>query len=391
MHWWRRSNPRSRTCEEFPCMPEQPIIAVAMSGGVDSSTVAALLVREGHRVVGRTMQLWNQRRLPELSTEGSTGRCCSLDDVYDARRVAEQIGIPYYVVNFERQFEEQVVRPFVDEYLAGRTPVPCTLCNNYIKFDRFLEMADAVGAHHIATGHYARIRYDQGSDRYQLLRAVDESKDQTYFLFGLTQRQLARTLFPLGELTKPAVRELAQSMDLAVAAKGDSQEICFVPNGDYAAFLTAYLKDIGVEPGETRGAIVATDGRTLGQHEGVHHFTVGQRRGLGVAAGEPLYVIATDPASQRVVVGGNDELLRARFIVENVNWISIAGADQPVRAQVRIRNKHAAAPATLHAVGDAHRVEVVFDEKQRAVTPGQGAVFYDGDLVLGGGWIARTH
>src|SRR5438270_13313094 len=202
-------------------MPEPPI-AVAMSGGVDSSTVAALLVRQGHEVVGLTMQLWNQRRLPELaSAEGSSGRCCSLDDVYDARRVAEQLGIPYYVVNFERQFEEQVVKPFVDEYLAGRTPIPCTLCNNYIKFDRFLEMADAVGARHIATGHYARIRYDEPSDRYQLLRAVDETKDQTYFLFGLTQQQLARTLFPLGEMTKPAVRDLARSMELDVASKSD--------------------------------------------------------------------------------------------------------------------------------------------------------------------------
>ena len=211
-----------------------------MSGGVDSSTVAALLVRQGHPVVGLTMQLWNQRRLPELATEGGSGRCCSLDDVYDARRVAEQIGIPYYVVNFERQFEEQVVKPFVEEYLAGRTPIPCTLCNNYIKFDCFLEMAESVGASQIATGHYARIRRDEATGRFQLLRAVDASKDQTYFLFGLTQEQLARTMFPLGELTKPEVRELARSMNLAVAAKGDSQEICFVPNGDYAAFLRAY-------------------------------------------------------------------------------------------------------------------------------------------------------
>src|SRR5579872_4259940 len=247
-------------------MPEAPI-AVAMSGGVDSSTVAAMLVRQGHTVVGLTMQLWNQRRLPELVPEGgSTGRCCSLDDVYDARHVAEQIGIPYYVVNFEQQFEEHVVKPFVAEYLAGRTPIPCTLCNNYIKFDRFLEMADAVGAHQIATGHYARIRFDERLARYQLLRAVDHSKDQTYFLFGLTQAQLARTLFPLGEMNKPAVREMAREMDLAVAAKGDSQEICFVPNGDYAAFMNAYLKDKGVAEKETRGEIVTTDGRTLGAH-----------------------------------------------------------------------------------------------------------------------------
>jgi tRNA-uridine 2-sulfurtransferase len=367
-------------------MPEAPI-AVAMSGGVDSSTVAALLVRQGHPVVGLTMQLWNQRRFPELSSGGSSGRCCSLDDVYDARRVAEQIGIPFYVVNFERQFEEQVVKPFVEEYLAGRTPVPCTLCNNYIKFERFLEMADAVGARQIATGHYARIRYDAETGRYQLLRAVDRSKDQTYFLFGLKQEQLARTLFPLGEMTKPAVRDLARGMNLAVAAKGDSQEICFVPNGDYAAFLSAYLKETGVEPARTRGAIVTADGRRLGEHAGVHHFTVGQRRGLGVATGEPLYVIATEPETQRVIVGANDDLLRARFFAREVNWISIGPPAAPARAQVKIRNKHEAAGATLRPTEAPERVEVIFDEPQRAVTPGQGAVFYDGELVLGGGWI----
>jgi tRNA-uridine 2-sulfurtransferase len=367
-------------------MPEQPI-AVAMSGGVDSSTVAALLVRQGHSIVGMTMQLWNQRRLPELQVEGATGRCCSLDDVYDARRVAEQVGIPYYVVNFEQQFEEKVVKPFVEEYLAGRTPIPCTLCNNYIKFDRFLEMADSVGAHYVATGHYARIRFDQASGRYQMLRAVDESKDQTYFLFGLTQQQLARTLFPLGEMNKTEVRELARGMELAVASKGDSQEICFVPNGDYAAFMRAYLRDTGVEPQRTEGEIVSTDGRTLGQHAGVHHFTVGQRKGLGIAAGEPLYVIATDAQSQRVTVGRNDDLLRAECFAADVNWISIAGVTQPVRAQVKIRNRHIAAQATLFATANPSRVRVLFDEPQRAVTPGQGAVFYDGDLVLGGGWI----
>ena len=368
-------------------MPDAQPIAVAMSGGVDSSTVAALLVRQGHPVVGLTMQLWNQRRLPELSSEATTGRCCSLDDVYDARRVAEQIGIPYYVVNFEQDFEDRVVKPFVEEYLACRTPVPCTLCNNHVKFDRFLELADAVGARQIATGHYARVRFDEASGRYQLLRPADGTKDQTYFLYGLTQAQLARTLFPLGEMTKPEVRELAGSMGLAVAAKSDSQEICFVPNGDYAGFLSAWLKDRGTPLPPTHGPIVTSSGRTLGEHEGVHHFTVGQRRGLGVATGEPLYVIATHPETQQVVVGTNDELLRPSFFAKDVNWISIAGVAAPVRAQVKIRNKHTAAPATLHATSDPDRVEVVFDEPQRAVTPGQGAAFYDGDLVLGGGWI----
>jgi len=368
-------------------------IAVAMSGGVDSSTVAAMLVRQGRTVVGMTMQLWNQRRLPELASEAGapsgSGRCCSLDDVYDARRVAEQIGIPYYVVNFEQQFEEHVVKPFVEEYLAGRTPIPCTLCNNYIKFDRFLEMADSVGAHYMATGHYARVRFDAATGRYQLLRAVDRSKDQTYFLFGLTQAQLARALFPLGELNKPEVRDIARSMDLAVASKGDSQEICFVPNGDYAAFMDAYLKEKGVAVERTSGEIVTTEGRTLGRHEGVHRFTVGQRKGLGIATGEALYVIATDPASQRVTVGGNDDLQCARFVAKQVNWISIAGVDDgaTMRAQVKIRNKHAAAPATLSGTGDAERVGVRFDDPQRAITPGQGAVFYDGEIVLGGGWI----
>ena len=365
-------------------MPELPI-AVAMSGGVDSSTVAALLARQGRTVVGLTMQLWNQRRLPALAVEGASGRCCSLDDVYDARRVAEQIGIPYYVLNFEREFEERVVRPFVDEYLAGRTPIPCTLCNNFIKFARFLEMADAVGARHIATGHYARIRRDAASGRWQLLRGADSSKDQTYFLFGLTQAQLARTLFPLGDLAKTEVRALAREMGLSVAEKNDSQEICFVPNGDYAAFLAAYLAESGAPAAPAAGDIVSTDGRRLGEHQGVHHFTVGQRRGLGIAAGEPLYVISTDARSRRVLVGGNDELLRERLRVREVNWIAIEGLAAPVRAEVKIRNKHAAAPATLHPAGEG--VEVVFDNPQRAVTPGQAAVFYHGDLVLGGGWI----
>jgi tRNA-uridine 2-sulfurtransferase len=366
-------------------MPDSTI-AVAMSGGVDSSVVAGMLHRDGNHVVGLTMQLWNQRRLPALAPDKPTGRCCSLEDVYDARHVAQHLGIPYYVVNFEDAFERQVVKPFVDEYLAGRTPIPCTLCNNFIKFDQFLEMAEGVGADRIATGHYARIAWNPDSGRWEMRRSADRAKDQTYFLFGLTQVQLSRTLFPLGGFEKAQVRELARELGIPTAEKPDSQEICFVPNGDYAAFIDAYFAEQGIAPSETRGDLVTADGRVVGEHSGVHHFTVGQRRGLGVAAGEPLYVIATEPATRRVMVGRNDALLRSGMRVKDVNWISMAAPAAPVRAEIKIRNKHAAAPATIRPV-DATTLEITFDEPQRAVTPGQGAVFYSGELVLGGGWI----
>ncbi len=365
-----------------------PVIAVAMSGGVDSSTAAGLLQREGRPIVGLTMQLWNQRRLPGLIPEGATsGRCCSLDDVYDARRVAEHLGVPYYVVNFERRFEQEVVAPFVRDYLAGRTPIPCTLCNNFLKFDQFLETARQIGAERIATGHYARVEFDPAGGRYLLRKGVDEFKDQSYFLFGLTQEQLARTLFPLGGMRKGEVRRLASELGLPVADKSESQEICFVPDGDYARFVEAYLEERGEPAENTAGEIVAESGEVLGEHRGIHHFTIGQRKGLGVAAGRPLYVTRIEPAARRVVVGTENQLLRKSFRAGQVNWIAFERLEGPVRAQVKIRHRFAPAAATIRPGAEGGQVEVEFDHPQRAVTPGQAAVFYQGDLVVGGGWI----
>ncbi|PYV72984.1 MAG: tRNA 2-thiouridine(34) synthase MnmA [Acidobacteria bacterium] len=369
-------------------MTDHKTIAVAMSGGVDSSTVAAMLRADGHNLIGLTMQLWNQRRLAGHAgmPESIQGRCCSLDDVYDARRVAETIGIPYYVVNHEDRFEQDVVRPFVQEYLSGRTPIPCSLCNNHLKFDQLLIVAQQIGADAVATGHYARVEFDQQRGRWLLKRPADRSKDQTYFLFGLTQEQLSRTLFPLGGMTKPEVRELARKHGLALAEKPDSQEICFVPGGDYKNFLDAYLAEQGESLPDTAGELVTTDGRVIGEHAGIHNFTVGQRKGLGVATGSPLYVLQIRGDSRQVVVGEAENLYSRTLLAHGVNLISTDNLTEPMRVSVKIRHRHEPASAIIERI--AENVQVTFDEPQRAITPGQAAVFYSGDVVVGGGWIS---
>ncbi len=370
-------------------MTKPRTIAVAMSGGVDSSTVAAMLRAEGHQVVGLTMQLWNQRRLAgqEGMPESVQGRCCSLDDVYDARRVAETIGIPYYVVNHEERFERDVVRPFVEQYLSGRTPIPCSLCNNHLKFDQLLIVAQQIGADALATGHYAQVEFDQAGERWLLKRPMDRSKDQTYFLFGLTQNQLSRTLFPLGGMMKPEVRELARQHGLALAQKPDSQEICFVPGGDYKKFLDAYLAEQGETLPDTAGELVTTDGTVVGEHSGIHNFTVGQRKGLGLATGSPLYVIQIKGDAHQVIVGQQEDLYTRTLRTHRVNVISVEDLQEPMRATVKIRHRHEGAAALIEKTGD-DAIQVTFDQPQRAVTPGQAAVFYDNDVVIGGGWIA---
>jgi tRNA-specific 2-thiouridylase len=364
-------------------------IAVAMSGGVDSSAAAALLKEQGHELVGFTMQLWNQRRGISVDENGDPlpSRCCSLDDVYDARRVAESLDFPFYVLNLEREFDESVVEPFVESYLAGETPIPCVACNSRLKFNALDRMAVSLGCDKVATGHYARVEYDEAADRYRLFRGRDRWKDQSYFLWELTQEQLSRSLFPLGEMDKSQARDVARDAKLYTAEKQESQEICFVPDGKYSEFIDRYL-DHEKRDRPNSGEIVSSSGEVLGTHTGIHRYTIGQRRGLGIAHEKPLYVTGIDRIKNRILVGEERELERTEFTARGINWIALADPTSPVRADVRIRYKHEPASATIHPL-DERRARVVFDEPQRAVTPGQATVFYNGDEVVGGGWIER--
>ena len=367
-------------------------IAVAMSGGVDSSAAAAILKEQGHDLVGFTMQLWNQRRGISVDENGDPlpSRCCSLDDVYDARRVAEELGFPFYVLNLEREFERDVVEPFVASYLKGETPIPCVSCNSRLKFASLDRLALSLGCEKVATGHYARVAYDETAGRYRLFRGRNLQKDQSYFLWELTQEQLSRSHFPLGEMSKPEVRDVARQSKLAIAEKAESQEICFVPDGNYSGFIDRYLESEGSAdrlPGA--GEIVDAGGAVVGTHTGIHRYTIGQRRGIGIANERALYVLGIDAEKNQVTVGEADQLLTSEFTAAGVNWITYDNPTAAVKASVRIRYRHQEAAATITPI-ENNRVKVLFDEPQRAITPGQATVFYDGDEVVGGGWIVKA-
>lgn len=357
---------------------EKKRVVVAMSGGVDSSVTAALLQEQGHEVIGMTMQIWDYSRF--TAHHGETfGSCCSLDDVYDARRVAEGLGIPFYVVNFEKDFQRLVIDRFCDDYFAGRTPNPCVLCNQVLKFELLLRKARELEADWLATGHYAQIT--EGAKGYTLRKGVDANKDQSYFLYTLTQEQMARVRFPLGGMSKEEVRAHAERFDLRVAQKAESQDICFVPDGDYVRFLEEERGS-----GRLDGEIVHVSGQVLGRHQGTYRYTVGQRRGLGIAWPQPLYVVGIDAETKRVLVGEAEQLKVRELTACEVVWGSSAPTE-PFAAGCRIRYRQQEVPAQIFPLPE-RQARVVFDQPQQGVTPGQAAVFYRGDAVLGGGWIA---
>lgn len=352
-------------------------VVVGMSGGVDSSVAAYLLKEQGYDVIGVTMQIWQDESQEQIEENGG---CCGITAVDDARRVAAQLDIPYYVMNFKNEFKENVIDYFTNEYINGRTPNPCIACNRYVKWDSLLRRSMDIGADYIATGHYARIS-KLPNRRYAVRNSVTAKKDQTYALYNLTQEQLSHTLMPVGEYTKDEIRAIASKIGIQVANKPDSMEICFVPDNDYAGFIsreTGYVS--------TPGNFVDLDGNILGQHRGIIHYTVGQRKGLGLAVGHPVFVVAIRPDTNEVVIGENEDVFSSKLYANRLNFMSVESIEAPVRAKAKIRYSHEGAECTVR-MADTGLLECVFDEKQRAVTPGQALVLYDGDYILGGGTI----
>ena len=357
-------------------------VVVAMSGGVDSSVAAALLKEQGYEVIGVTMQLQPANRL--AGEADRFGGCCGLDAVIDAKKVAQRLDIPHYVVNFRDVFARQVIADFCREYSLGRTPNPCIRCNQYIKFDALLKRAQELGTGMVATGHYARIEKENGNGRYLLKKGIDRQKDQTYVLYTMTQEQLRHTIFPVGCLTKEEVRHTAEKLGLSVADKAESQEICFIPDNNYPEFLEEYT---GITP--RPGPIVDRQGNVLGEHRGIASYTIGQRKGLGIASREPLYVTSIDPDKNTITVGDKSEVYATELIASDLNWISIEKLDGPINVKAKVRYLHPEAGTTVTPT-DTGEVMVKFREPQMALTPGQAVVFYDGDTVVGGGLIAHV-
>ena len=354
-------------------------VLCGMSGGVDSSAAAVLLIEQGYEVVGVTLKLWPQDCVSRVED-----KCCGPQAVTDARSVCHNLGIRYYLIDEAEDFQTHVIDYFATEYKAGRTPNPCVMCNEHLKFGRLLERADQLGAEKIATGHFARIEQDETTGRFLLKRGRDERKDQTYFLFSLRQDQLSRALFPLGEKTKDATRDVARDCNLKTAEKAESMEICFVPDKDYKSFLTK-SKMVA----EHQGEIVNQAGEILGHHDGIEFYTIGQRKGLGISAPKPLYVLKLDPKKNQVVVGEAEQLIQESFHIERCNWIPFSELTEPIEATTRIRYNHSGTPATIEP-GENGRATIRLHTPQRAIAPGQACVFYQDDLVLGGGWIARS-
>jgi tRNA-specific 2-thiouridylase len=354
-------------------------IVVAMSGGVDSTTVAAILKQEGHEVIGITMQL--------LDYKDAEGGCCSLDHVIDARRVAQELDIPHYVVNFIDSFKELVLKDYVVKYESGKTPIPCVLCNQYVKFDLLLKRALELGADYLATGHYAKIINGDGA--YSLNKADDENKDQTYFLYTLKQKELSKLMFPLGSLKKDEVRELARSLNIKLAEKPDSTGVCFVPSDNYRDYLISQSAFT-----EKQGDIINVEGEVLGKHRGIYSFTIGQRRGLGIAMGKPMYVVGIEPKENRLIVGEEDKIYSNKLLAENISWVQTKNqielnSEEPFEVRAKIRNRHREDDAVVTMKSDT-QAEIEFKNPQRAITPGQAVVLYQDKKVLGGGWINRV-